>query len=426
MYVRQSNLMKEQLTKPFKAILYNKEKVEDVGACICPPYDVITDKGLYLKKSDYNIIRLELPQAEPPLDEYESAKKIMTEWLKKKVLIEDKKDSIYVYEQKFIFNKKVYTRMGFVALNKIDRDRVLIHEATRSKAKQDRERLISTLKAYTSFVFGLYEDRDNKIEDVLLQSKKSLLYMFVDENSIENRIYKISEKKELKELCKLMEGKKIYIADGHHRLDVSYRLKMDYIPIYLTNMYSDSIIIWPYHRIITFKKQRSLYDLIKTLSEYGEIENKTIINSNTIDDCIEIISKEQRPSYAFYSKEDMNNLFILKLERQIQFREEIHDVLKRLKVNILHAGILNNLLGIEEEEISFTQEPHKFIEALKKGDIDLIVLLPPTTVDEVKAVADNFLYMPPKSTFFFPKISTGPIIYSYDKYRTGIEFDRKL
>lgn len=145
--------MKEQLTKPFKAILYNKEKVDDVGACICPPYDVITDKEQYLKKSDYNIIRLELPQAEPPLDEM-NQQKIMAEWLKKKVLIEDKEDSIYVYEQKFVFNKKTYTRTGFVALNKIDKDRILIHEATRSKAKQDRERLISTLKAYTSFVFG--------------------------------------------------------------------------------------------------------------------------------------------------------------------------------------------------------------------------------------------------------------------------------
>lgn len=158
-----------------------------------------------------------------------------------------------------------------------------------------------------------------------------------------------------------------------------------------------------YHRIITFKKQRSLYDFIKTLSEYGEIEKKNIINSNTIEGSIEIISKEQRPSYAFYSKEDINNLFILKLERQVQFREEVHDVLKRLKVNILHAGILNNLLGIEEEEISFTQEPYKFLDALKRGDIDLIVLLPPTTVDEVKAVADNFFLHAAEINIFFPK-----------------------
>ncbi len=426
MYVRHSNLMKGQMIRPFKALLYNKEKIDDVGVCICPPYDVITDRGPYLKKSDYNIIRLELPQSEPPLDEYESAKKTLTEWLNKRVLVEDNEDSIYVYEQKFLFNKKTYIRRGFVALNKLGRDRILIHEATRAKAKQDRERLISTLKVYTSFVFGLYEDREHKIEDLLFQSKKDLLYTFVDENAIENNIFKISEKKALDELCKLMDEKKIYIADGHHRLEVSYRLKMDYIPIYLTNMYADSIIIWPYHRIIKLKRYRSLYDFIKTLSEYGEIEKKPVVSSNVINDCIEAIAKEQRPSYAFYSKEDLDNLFIIKLESQIKFREEIPDVLKRLKVNILHSGILNNLFSIEEEEISFTQEPQKFVEALKEGDIDLIVLLPPTTVDEVKAVADNFLYMPPKSTFFYPKVSTGPIIYSYDKIESGIGLDRNL
>lgn len=408
--------MKIPLTKPFKALLFNNEKVGDIGLCVCPPYDVITDREPYLKKSEYNIIRLELPEPEPPLDRYESAKKILTEWLKNRVLVEDNEDSIYIYEQKFTFNERQYLRRGFVALNKIGSDRVLIHEATRPKAKQDRERLISTLKTFTSFIFGLYEDMENSIEDLLIQSKKHLLFAFRDENSIENTIYKISEKNVLDELCKLMEHKKIYIADGHHRLDVSYRLCLDYIPIYLTNMYARGLLIWPYHRVIKFKTQRSLYDLIKALSEYGEIEKRGIKNGNSINDCIESISKEQRPSYAFYSKEETNNIYIIKIERQICFSEDLHDVLKRLKVNILHTGILNNLLGIEDDEISFTHEPQTSVEALKKGDIDLIVLLPPTTIDEVKLVADNYLYMPPKSTYFYPKVTSGPIIYSYDKY----------
>lgn len=408
--------MRTPATKPFKALLFNNEKVYNIGLCVCPPYDVITDREPYLTKSEYNIIRLELPESEPPLDKYESAKRIFKEWLKNQVLIEDHEDSIYIYEQKFTFNGKEYLRRGFVALNKIGSDRILIHEATRSKAKQDREKLISTLKAFTSFIFGLYEDRENSIEDLLIQSKKEHLFTFRDENSIENKIYKISEKNSLDELCALMEDKKIYIADGHHRLDVSYRLGLDYIPIYLTNMYSNGLVIWPYHRIVRFKRHKSLYELIKALSEYGEIEKRTITNGNSISDCIESISKEQRPSYALYSKEETNNIYIIKIERQICFNEDIHDVLKRLKVKILHSGILNSLLGIEDDEISFTHEPQTFIDPLKRGDIDLIVLLPPTTVEEVKAVADHSLYMPPKSTFFYPKVTTGPIIYSYDKF----------
>lgn len=406
--------MREYTTRPFKALLYNKDLIQDISSCVCPPYDVITDKEPYLKKSEYNIIRLELPEPEPPLNQYESAKRILKDWIGKKILIEDKEHAIYVYEQRFSYNEKTYLRRGFVALNKIGNDRVLIHEATRSQAKKDREMLISTLKTFTSFVFGLYEDKVGEIDDFLLHANKQPIYTFKDEHFVENTIYRLHEKDEINKLCALMNDKKIYIADGHHRLDVSYRLKLEYIPIYLTNMHSDGILIWPYHRVVKFKKQRNLYELIKALSEFGEIEKKAIKDKNSIKECIEMISKESRPSFAFYSKEEIDKIYILKLERQMFYRDEMHRVLKGLKVNILHAGILNNLLGIEEDEISFTQDAYAYLDSLKDGYVDLIVLLPPTTVEEVKAVADNALYMPPKSTYFYPKITTGPIIYSYD------------
>ncbi|MCX8111233.1 MAG: DUF1015 domain-containing protein [Syntrophorhabdaceae bacterium] len=406
--------METPFTKPFRALIYNKEKIDDISTCVCPPYDVITDRDIYVRKNPYNAIRLELPEAAPPFDEYTAAKNTLYKWLKDEVLIQDLEDTIYIYEQEFISDGSPYIRRGFIALNRLDKNRILIHEATRLKAKQDRERLISTLKTYTSFVFGLYEDKDKSIEDILLNSERGLIYDFIDENSIKNRFYRIIGKDNIKTLCGLMEDKKIYIADGHHRLDVSYRLNLEYIPIYLTNMYSNGILIWPYHRIIKFKRHRPLTDILNALDDYMAIERQRVIDEGSIKKALDTIAKEIKPSYGLYSKDDMENIYVLREKRPVVFREEVHDVLKRLKVNILHSGILNNLLGIEEEEISFTQDPLSYTGQLKQGIIDLMALLPPTTVKEVKDIADNSLYMPPKSTFFYPKILTGPLFYNYN------------
>ena len=80
---------------------------------------------------------------------------------------------------------------------------------------------------------------------------------------------------------------------------------------------------------------------------------------------------------------------------------------------MLHSGLLKEVLGVREEEISFTQDANELIQSVREGKVDLAFLLPPTTTEEVKEVADNRLDMPPKSTFFYPKILTGLIYHRY-------------
>ncbi len=91
----------------------------------------------------------------------------------------------------------------------------------------------------------------------------------------------------------------------------------------------------------------------------------------------------------------------------------LHECLKKLKVNVNHSGVIKNLLRIEDEEISFTQDHYESVDAVRRGSLDLAFFLPPTSVEEVKGIADNGLYMPPKSTFFYPKILTGLVFCKY-------------
>jgi uncharacterized protein (DUF1015 family) len=405
--------MPEKYTKPFRGIVYNKEKAGDIASCVCPPYDVVSDVRSYYKKNEFNAIRLELPESLPSMDKYNAAKHTMDEWLHKGVLELDGKDTVYVYEQRFDVEGNSFLRRGFIALNKLDRGRILTHEETRKKAKEDRERLITTLKTYTSLIFGLYEDKNNEIEDILISARKDIMYDFIDEQAINNRFYRMTDGREIARLSALMDEKNIYIADGHHRLDVSYKLKIPYIPLYLTNMYSSGIVILPYHRVIKFSGSRNIKDLLNSIRGYIEIEKCSLANDNSIKKALKDISESENLAFVLCSKDDPENLYILKEKTPIPMDNDLHESLRMLKVNVVHTGALKHLFKISDEEISFTQDPFESINSIKDGSIDLAVFLPPTTVREVKSIADNSLFMPPKSTFFYPKILTGLVFYKY-------------
>ena len=409
-----NSIMSETYTKPFKGIIFNKEKTDDIASCVCPPYDVVSSVRTYYLRSLFNAIRLELPMSLPSMDKYTVAKQVMDEWLQKKILITDDRETIYIYEQEFEIEQTSYMRRGFIALNKLEQKRILTHEQTRKKAKEDRERLIAKLKTFTSLIFGLYEDKNLEVENILIGSKKDKLYDFIDEQSIRNRFYRMTDAEEIKKLVLLMEEKNIYIADGHHRLDVSYKLNIPYIPMYITNMYSEGIVIFPYHRIIKFKRNRGLNALLSLLDGYVNIEKHPFIDYAFTRDTFNKVCSSENPAFMLYSKDDLANFYILIEKMPIHMDDTLHESLKRLRVNILHTGILKGLLRIEEEEISFTQNPYKSIDLIKEGAFDLALFVPPTRVEEVKDVADNGLYMPPKSTFFFPKILTGLVFHKYE------------
>lgn len=406
--------MAERSIKPFKGILYNRNKIDNIASCVCPPYDVVSSVRTYYERDPFNAIRLELPMSQPTMDKYNVARHTLEQWLRTGVLQKDISDTVYVYEQEIIVDEIHYLRRGFIALNKLQKERILTHEQTRKKAKEDRERLITMLKTYTSLVFALYEDKEEAIEDILISSQKEKLYDFTDEQSITNRFYRMTDPEEIERLASLMEDKKIYIADGHHRLAVSYKIGLDYIPIYLTNMYSTGIVIFPYHRIIKFNKPRVLAELLSLLENSVTVEKFPLTDINSARDAVHKINTAPIPSYIMYSKDDPDNFYILSEKVPVYTDPEVNEIVRKLKVSILHMGIVKNILKVHDEEISFTQGFDKAVTQIKDGTLDLALFLPPTLVEEVKEIADNSLDMPPKSTFFYPKILTGLVFYQYD------------
>jgi uncharacterized protein (DUF1015 family) len=403
----------EPLITPFKGLLYNRDKIDDISRCVCPPYDIISDPSPYYQRSPHNTIRLELPVAAGGLDPYDTARETLDAWLADNVLAFDGQDSIYVYEQEFTVNGVTRKRTGFIPLVRLDTRRILTHEETRKKAREDRERLIEKLATFTSLIFAMYEDKSREIGDLIAGAQKELLYDFVDDLSIRNRFYRMTGPAEIGRLSSLMDEKNLYIADGHHRLSVSFKLGLPYVAMYLTDMNAGGIAILPYHRIVKLNKKTSVSEILRPLEPYFDISDASCREDGTIDRLIAAISASSKLSFLLYSAREKPSLYVLEQKRPIDFDPDSHEILRSLRVNAIHSGVLKHLMGIGDEEISFLNEPGEATELVDDGQYDFAVFVPATSVKEVRDIADNHLYMPPKSTYFYPKVTSGFVFYKY-------------
>jgi uncharacterized protein (DUF1015 family) len=402
--------MLEPLIKPFRGLVYGPSKRGDIAQLVCPPYDIISDASPYYNRSPYNTIRLEVPFDRDGLTKYEVAKRTLEGWLSEGVVGFDEKETIYLYEQEFTVGEKTYLRKGMIPLVRLDKDRILTHEETRREAKEDRERLIGAIQTFTSLIFALYEDRHGTIDRALWSCQKEKIYDFPDELGITNRFYRMTDPVAMAQVVSLLENEDLYIADGHHRLSVAFKLGLPYVAIFLSSMHQEGIVILPYHRTVKLKKERSLDELLPSLGPYLSVEKQPL---SGIGSALERISSAGAPQYILYAHSDPSNIYLLTQRTAFFSDPRIPETLRELKVNIGHAGVLKDLLGVMDEEFSFTNEAIEAIEDTRKGLFDLAFLVPPTSVEEVKNVADNHLYMPPKSTYFYPKILSGLVFHRY-------------
>jgi uncharacterized protein (DUF1015 family) len=405
--------MSETLIRPFKGLVYNRRKIDDIGSCVCPPYDIIPDPSIYYRRNIFNAIRLELPAATPSTTEYDEAARTLEAWLREEVLTLDDTETIYLYEQEFTVDGVTHKRRGIIPLVRLTPGSILTHEQTRKAAREDREKLIQRLGTFTSLVFALYDDTQMKIEKLLTSSEKELICSFTDELSILNRFYKMKDPRQMDELAALMEGKKLYIADGHHRLSVAYKLELPYVAMYLSDMHSDGIAILPYHRVARSMPDAKLARLLDAVKGLLRVEKVPLTGSETLKTLLRSLSSGPNPSFGLFSKDDTTHLYILSQEKPFFNDESTPATLRRLSVNIAHTGLLKGLFGIKEEEISFVKDASEAVQQVNEGKYDLALFVPPTTVEEVKDVAEHGLYMPPKSTYFFPKILTGLVFHKY-------------
>ena len=424
--------------KPFNGLFYNKEKIKDFRFVVTPPYDVISEneKKIFLADSPYNMAHILLPG--DGSNKYARAAELMKDWISEGVLANDDEPCIYVYAQEYIlkkYRKKPITkvRKGFIALAKIedyDKKVILPHEKTLSKPKEDRSNLMKAVHANLGQLFMLYHDANGVVTQIIeAESKKEPYIEFTDASGIKHTLWRIFDKVEIDNVRKEMADKKIYIADGHHRYETALNFSKEhpkieearYRMMTLINVDDEGLLVLPTHRLIYNLENFDIKRLEEGLLKDFDLEIYEFDDTNEEFQRNKMLNRMKlrfkRHVFGMLCK-GINKYYLVSLKDEKKILNE--NVSKKLDVSILHSLILEKLLGIDAEALKTQKyvdyvkgDPEDALKLMNEKDYQIALFLNPTKINEVLDVADAGETMPQKSTFFYPKLISGLVMYKF-------------
>lgn len=414
---------------PFKGIFYNQEKIKDLEKVVAPPYDVISSEAQdkYYDSHPHNIIRLifgkESPSDNKLNNQYIRAGRLFKAWLRKKILIEDKNPSFYPYNLDYQIFERRKRLSGFIALIKLEdfaQGKVFPHEKTLSPAKDYCLEALRACRANFNPVFSLYQDKSSQIEKILREGMKSFPLIEVrDENKTRHRLWAVSEQSKISLIKREMRDKLIFIADGHHRYETALRFSQElakrekspsqkepynYLMMFFTNMDGRGLTILPAQRLIRKIKRFKMGKIAQSF----EIEIIGFGKSNELkqrERMFEEMRELGRKKIVFGMYKGGSKYYLLILRDE--FKKE------RLDVKILHNLLINDILEVEEEDVDYLKDEEKAISLVREGEYRAVLFHNPTRINDIGRVARSGGIMPPKSTYFYPKLLSGLVMNKF-------------
>ncbi|MHB1042243.1 MAG: DUF1015 domain-containing protein [Eubacteriales bacterium] len=449
---------------PFKGLRYNPGIVKNLADVVTPPYDVIDRDAqeAYYRKNPYNIIRLEYGRVCDSDGEgnnrYTRAAADYTSWLKEKVLAPEESHALYLYEHEFTVNDSRLVRTGLtcaVKLEPYEKGIILPHEETMPKHKADRLALMHACRANFSPIFSLYADPETAVDDTLRDAagKRPPDISFTDENNEAHRLWAIFDTAVIGRVQELMLDKRVFLADGHHRYETAllYKKERDmeaeggslldsyttepaynYVMMTLVNLYDPGLVILPAHRLIKNVSAADVDDLPGRLSENFTLEEFPLAQQgeNFMDFLRELAERgaalpgERRHPHVFGVYLGEGRLYFATLKKEVDAAKMMppgkSPEWQSMDAPVLHSLIIERLLGVcgelraRGDHITYSREEEGALTAVDRGEYQAAFFLNPTLVEEVTSVAGNGEVAPQKSTYFYPKLISGLLIYSLD------------
>ncbi len=430
--------------RAFRGIRYDLGRVGALSEVIAPPYDVIgaTMQQQLYERSPYNSIRLELAQDQPgdtqQNNRYTRAAQTLRDWTSDDILIQDSARMLYAYEQEFHIEGQAYQRRGFFArvrLEPFGSGQIFPHEETMSGPKADRLRLFQATGMNLSPIFGLYPDEGNSVfaplANLLL---RTLPFEATDDLGVIHRFWPISDLDAISQVSERIGPRPIFIADGHHRYETSLRYLEEqraagqvlneeaapnFVLMMLVGMSDPGLTILPTHRLIRGLPELNADRLAELLDDHFEVETVGA-GPEAAQETWELIETDgSQGLLGFGTVADRAWLTarLTKPETMAQLAPEHGPIWHDLAVSVLHVLVLDHLLkaGLALSESPTCQYVHRVDEveaATEAKTCQLAALVPPARMGHVEQIAGNLEKMPPKSTYFYPKVATGLVFNS--------------
>ncbi len=409
------------IVKPFKGVRPNPEIADKVSSL---PYDVMSEEeARELGKSKYSFLRVIRPEINFVKDHeydseemYKKSKEVYESLKQNGILVKEGVKAFYIYKQTWRGKTQVGVVAG-VSAEEYFENKILKHELTRNDKEEDRLKHIETVNANTGLVFLTYRSNDN-LKNLIheLTEKYVPIYDF-EADGTKNVFYVVSDKDDIEAIKKEFEKiDKLYIADGHHRAAAGSRLakkRKDSNPnhtgdeeynFFMAAIFpSDQLTVLDYNRVVKDLNGLSVDEFMKELEK-----------SFNISKMEGIYHPEKKHEFSMYLEGSWYKL---------SAKEEIYDdndPIKSLDVDILQRNVLDPILGIEnprkDKRIDFVGGIRGLEELEKRvnNGWKIAFALYPTSIKDLMNVADKGLNMPPKSTWFEPKLRSGLIIHELD------------
>jgi len=429
---------------PFRGVRYNQGLAKDLAEIICPPYDVITpqlQQELY-HRSPYNFVRIEagreLPQDTNTDNKYTRSAATLEQWLAEGVLAADPAPAVYIHDHYFSHEGKNFRRRAVIAgvrLEEWDKKVARPHEGVLAEHKGDRFSLLWALKANTSPILALFEDRGQRVARLLAKAGESLpLVNFSESNGERHELRSITQPDIISQLAGCFAGSPLYIADGHHRYESALAFQREkradvsssgseaynFVMMALVDFDDPGVLILPPHRLVGGIPRAALSELQAKLKSLFDIEELPLDAPDVwakVDRLLAAGGKDE-VRFALFGL-DENRLLILKLRDFAAASQMIpyfhSEMYKKLDVSVLDHVILEELLGLgsggEGAVLDFSYEGWEAVNRVLEQEYQLAFLLRPIKPEVIKAVADADDRMPRKSTYFYPKAPAGLVLY---------------
>jgi uncharacterized protein (DUF1015 family) len=404
--------------EPLRAAHYNLERVGGLQPVAAPPYDVIDprQRAALVARSPYNVVEVDLPQ--DGSDPYAHAAALLRSWSADGIVVRDERPALWALEQDYTGpDGRARTRHGVLARVRVEDygpGRIRPHERTHPGPKEDRLRLTRATRANLSPIFSLYDDPAGVAWGALAPHLDAPPWGEVaDEDGTRHRIWRIEDPAALAGVREALAGVELLIADGHHRYETARVYAAEdgaaadagHVLMCLVALQDPGLTVFPTHRLV-----RGLDDArkaaLREAIERDWVSEPTATLEPAPGDNVRI---------GYYDGGEPRMLTLKDPAIAAAALPGKPEAYRRLDTAVLEALLLTGALGMTEDDIShlngldYARTAEQARERVDAGEADAAFFMGATPVARVRDVAAAGENMPPKSTYFFPKVLTGMV-----------------
>ena len=402
--------------RPFRAVRYDIERIGNLAAVLGPPDDVpdAAQAAALAARHPYHCLHLEIP--DPDGRGFTQAAQQYRTWRSEGVLLREREPACYVYAHRFRLDGTPSERLGVflaAALDPLAGAQLLPHEGTTPELVERRLRQLEAVQAHAGAVYAIWagDGALRQVLEAIVRTEPPLWSVTV--NGDEHRLWAVSGAR-AHELAALVTSRPLVIADGHHRYAAAQRLAerarvggrsvdpRGWVPVHVVDAADPALVVRPIHRVLSWLPCD--WDTLRAhLARHAAVDS---LAPGPLDGVVQLagdLARSRRPHVLVLHRQE---LLVVELPTGADSEPDavVVDRLLLRHVCALDAATI-------ERVVTYTPDTSEAVAAVQSGRAVLAVLLRPTPLATVLALAQAGQLLPPKTTYFFPKLPQGIVFY---------------